>query len=136
MLYGCLPEISSNGDFYTSTDIETIIQSIWVILTTSKEDRPWAPEFGCNIFQYVYDIQDDDTKSKIQESVKSALSKWEPRISVKNVDVTYIANKFCSISISFTYNRKDFDHTFNMSEYVDAQDLSVYKLKAVKLVSS
>ena len=53
MLYGCLPEISSNGDFYTSTDIETIIQSIWVILTTSKEDRPWAPEFGCNIFQYV-----------------------------------------------------------------------------------
>ena len=134
LLTGCLPEISANGDFYTSSDVEVIIQSIWIILVTAPNDRPWAPEFGCNIFKYVFAIQDTQTKDQMQESVKSALEMWEPRIELSTVEVNFLPNSFATLTISFKYNNRDYTHVFYIGEYIDAQEISVYKLKASKTV--
>lgn len=71
----------SEGD----TDIE---ESIRIILGTAKGERVMRPEFGCDIHDYVFSTIDTPTLNLMETSVREALVRWEPRIAVRNVEVT------------------------------------------------
>ena len=86
-LFGCLPEKGKDGDFKTYEGLEVILQSIYVILNTPKGSRVWQPEFGCGVMEYIWDLADDKTISKMRSEIESALVRWEPRISLNSVTV-------------------------------------------------
>lgn len=127
VLQGSLPELSSDGDFYVSSDLEVILQSIWTILVTRPNDRVWNPEFGCGIMDYLYDINDQKTRTKIETTTKEALERWEPRIKVTEVSCVSLNTYSISLTIKFTFNRKDYTYSYNISE--EMSDMSVYDLK-------
>ncbi len=64
-------------------------EAIRLILSTSPGERPMRPEFGCRIHEYVFSSADGGTASAIAAEVKSALRRWEPRIDVEDVQVTF-----------------------------------------------
>ena len=66
---------------------EEIRQSIWLILTTAPGERQMRPEFGCGIYDMVFDANTAMLHGLVQEKVKAALIKWEPRIDVIDVRV-------------------------------------------------
>lgn len=66
-----------------------IEDAIRLILGTSPGERPMRPEFGCRIHEYVFASADGGTASSIAAEVKSALRRWEPRIDVNDVLVTF-----------------------------------------------
>ncbi len=132
ILLGCLPEISSTGDFYCSKDIEVILQSIFIILNTKPESRVWQPKFGCRLKEYIWDLMDEKTLSNMTSDLESALSIWEPRINVTKLEVKPIQTvgvPQVDIEISFTFDRKDYTHVFNMTANKNMMDMSVYDLK-------
>ncbi len=59
-----------------------------LILSTAPGERPMRPEFGCGIHDRVYDGADGATGSRIAADVEAALGRWEPRVTVQEVDVT------------------------------------------------
>lgn len=63
-------------------------ESIHIILGTSKGERVMRPEFGCDIHDFVFATVNTTTLTMIETSVEEALIEWEPRIEVRNVDVT------------------------------------------------
>ncbi len=130
-LVGCLPTLSSSGDMYLSEDIEVIIQSIFVILVTPKGSRPWQPEFGSNLLDYLYDLNTPDTNDNIKSEVRSALDRWEPRINIIDIVVTSEGNTGAvsvNIQINFTYDDRTYEHTFPLKTDLDMMDLTIYPM--------
>src|ERR1700750_1123007 len=66
---------------------ESVRQSIWLILGTAKGDRVMRPDFGCSIYDLVFETNSASTAGRIEEEVRDALLFFEPRIDVLEVQV-------------------------------------------------
>jgi len=75
------------GRFRPLTELEEIRQSVRLILTTRKGERPFRPKFGANLDQYAFELMDTTTCNLIRQEVISALQTWEPRI--RNIRVEF-----------------------------------------------
>ena len=43
------------------------------------------PEFGCGVHDFVFDSIDANTIGSMEEAIRDALVRWEPRIEVRAV---------------------------------------------------
>lgn len=79
MSFPCRLE-SGLGRFRPPTELEEIAQSVRLILTTRRGERPFRPKFGARLDQYAFEGMDTTTCNLIRQEVVSALQAWEPRI--------------------------------------------------------
>ena len=66
-----------------------IEESIRLILGTAYGERPMRPEFGCGIHDHIFGTADAGTAGRIEYEVRASLARWEPRIEVHDVGVTF-----------------------------------------------
>ena len=66
---------------------ESIRQSIWIVLGTAKGERVMRPDFGCGIYDLVFEINSTATAGRVAQEVRRALLFFEPRIDVLDVAV-------------------------------------------------
>lgn len=66
-----------------------IEESIRLILGTACGERPMRPEFGCRIHDHVFGPANSTTAGQIAHDVRDALTRWEPRIDVLGVSVSF-----------------------------------------------
>lgn len=71
---------SGLGRFRPLTELEEIKQSVHLILTTRRGERPFRPKFGTNLDRYAFEMMDTTTCNLIRQEVVAALQLWEPRI--------------------------------------------------------
>jgi phage baseplate assembly protein W len=64
------------------TDVE---QAIRIILSTAPGERPMRPEFGCAVHDCVFERIEADTLARIDQAVRVALDRWEPRIAIEDI---------------------------------------------------
>jgi uncharacterized protein len=64
---------------------DKIRQSIWLILGTAAGERQMRPDFGCGIHDLVFEANTARLRSVVEEKVREALTRWEPRIDVTGV---------------------------------------------------
>ena len=74
------------GRFVMASGDNDVKQSIYIILTTKKNEYAMLPEFGSDLFNYVFGLPDPANISLARESIIEALTIWEPRI--EGVDVS------------------------------------------------
>ena len=75
------------GDVVPLKDLAAIKNSIKTILLTNKGERPFQPSFGCNITGYLFESPDPVTLSFLEDEIKDALAKYEPRVIITDVNV-------------------------------------------------
>ena len=83
-----------------ATDIE---QAILLILGTAIGERPMRPEFGCGIHDYVFASADATTGGRVAFAVRTALERWEPRITVIDVSVRISGEDRAVLLVDITY---------------------------------
>ncbi|GAA2688535.1 MULTISPECIES: GPW/gp25 family protein [Actinosynnema] len=66
-----------------------LVESIRLILATAPGERPMRPEFGCAIHDLVFAPADSATAGRIAYEVRTALERWEPRITLEDVSVSF-----------------------------------------------
>lgn len=66
---------------------QKVRQGIFIILDTEPGERLMLPEFGCGLRRYLMQPNNAATRADIERAVSMALSRWEPRIKVSQVDV-------------------------------------------------
>ena len=71
---------SGLGRFRRLSELEEIKQSVHLILTTRRGERPFRPSFGVNLDQYAFELMDATTCNLIRQEVIAALQMWELRI--------------------------------------------------------
>ena len=82
---------------------QKIEQAIRLILGTSPGERPMRPEFGCRIHEYLFAPADAETAGAMAREVRAALRRWEPRIDVSDVQVTFDARDATLLYIDVRY---------------------------------
>ncbi|NGO72244.1 GPW/gp25 family protein [Streptomyces boncukensis] len=65
-----------------------IEEAIRLVLATAPGERPLRPEYGCAIHDLVFAPVNEQTAGRIQHEVYLSLDRWEPRIEVRDVEVT------------------------------------------------
>jgi phage baseplate assembly protein W len=79
--------VNPSGGISYSAEEQNIQESIWIILATAPGERQMRPDFGCGIQAYVFAPINPTTFGNIAHQVRQALTKWEPRIDLLNVNV-------------------------------------------------
>ncbi|HKQ06544.1 MAG TPA: GPW/gp25 family protein [Blastocatellia bacterium] len=92
---------------------ESVRQSIWLILGTAKGERVMRPDFGCGIYDLVFETNSASTAGRIEEEVRDALLFFEPRIDVLAVHVTS-EGQGERLLISIDYQVRATDNLFNL----------------------
>jgi phage baseplate assembly protein W len=64
-------------------------EAIRLILGTAPGERPMRPDFGCRIHDFVFGTADGTTANDIGVEVRRSLARWEPRIDVEDVVVSF-----------------------------------------------
>ena len=60
-------------------------QAIRIILSTAPGERPMRPEFGCAVHDCVFERIEADTLARIDQAVRVALDRWEPRVAIEDI---------------------------------------------------
>jgi len=77
------------GGIALSTGEQELAEAIRLILGTAFGERPMRPEFGCGIHDLVFGTADAGTAGRVAYEVRASLVRWEPRIQLLGVDVTF-----------------------------------------------
>lgn len=86
------------------TDVE---QAIAIILATAPGERPMRPDFGCSVHDHVFDVLDAEAFGSIENAVREAIDRWEPRVEVLDVDFDMERQKEGRLGIVLTYSVRD-----------------------------
>ncbi len=65
----------------------SIERSMRMILGTAPGERVMRPNFGCAIWDLLFEPMNTNTFGLMAEAAREALSRWEPRIEVESVEV-------------------------------------------------
>lgn len=92
-------------------------RSIRVVLVTAPGERVMRPEFGCRIWDLLFEPITANLMGLMAQAVREALAQWEPRIEVDEVDVTPAeADGAVDIAIGYrvraTNDRRNLVHPF------------------------
>ena len=79
-------QVDRRGGIALARDENDIEQAIELILATAPGERPMRPEFGCGVHDFVFDSIDASTVGKMEEAIRDALDRWEPRVIVQTVE--------------------------------------------------
>lgn len=92
---------------------ESVRQAIWIILGTAKGERAMRPDFGCGIYDLVFEVNSASTAGRVAQSVREALLKFEPRIDVRNIQAQ-AQNSGEVLLISIDYEVRATNNVFNL----------------------
>jgi phage baseplate assembly protein W len=96
-------QVDRRGGIALARDEQDIDQAIELILGTAPGERPMRPEFGCGVHDFVFDSIDANTVGRMEEAIREALDRWEPRVQVVTVgfDLGQADNGLLTIDIGY-----------------------------------
>jgi hypothetical protein len=95
--------VDQTGSIATSGGPDDIDGAIRMILVTAPGERLMRPQFGCRIWQLMFEPVNANTLGLMAEAVRDALSQWEPRAVVEDVTVEPADGSENRIDILITY---------------------------------
>jgi len=109
-------QVKPDGQIGMSEYEQDIKEAIWVILSTAKGERAMRPDFGCGIHGFVFSVINTATLTLIENSVKEALTLWEPRIDLMGVKVSTDKEEIekGKLIISIDYKVRTTNNRFNL----------------------
>ncbi len=81
------PRLGPDGRWATSSGADNVRESIRVILETELGERLMLPELGGGLRGFLFQPNSAPTHRLIEERIRQALGRWEPRIAVEAVAV-------------------------------------------------
>ena len=89
--YLCWKFPPSFNKFSKSVDVvdneNSIKESLYILLTTIPGERLMELDYGCDIQSTLFKPLDLNVKTFLSNNIKYAITKWEPRIKVTNIDI-------------------------------------------------
>jgi phage baseplate assembly protein W len=77
--------ITPGGSVRLVSGAEEIDAALRMILTTAPGERVMRPDFGCAMWEQVFAPVNASTLGLIEQSVREAVTRWEPRAELTSV---------------------------------------------------
>lgn len=98
------------GNFESISGLDVLLQDIQLLLLTIPGERPFRPDFGCELKNQLWENL-ETAKVSGEASIRDAINRFEPRITLTN--------------ITSNINRNTSLITFNIAFIVNADDTEV-----------
>jgi phage baseplate assembly protein W len=107
-------QFDDSGVIATVQYEDSVRQAVWMILGTAKGERVMRPDFGCGIYDLVFEVNSPATAGKIGQAVSEALLDYEPRIDVLDVQVDTPPGADQTLLIRIEYQVRATNNVFNL----------------------
>jgi phage baseplate assembly protein W len=77
--------VDHTGSIALTNGAEDLDHSIHVVLLTAPGERLMRPQFGCRIWDLLFEPVNANLLGLVSQAVRDALAQWEPRIEVEDV---------------------------------------------------
>lgn len=104
----------TTGRIKTSAYEEDIREAIRIIIMTRKGERMMEPGFGCGVWDYVFDTMNLSSLSRMEQEIREALIRWEPRISEIKVQVVPDSHQEGKLNIHISYVVRATNNPYNL----------------------
>ena len=95
--------IDHTGAVALTAGTQSIERAMAMILATAPGERVMRPDFGCAIWDLLFEPINDNTLGLMAEAVREAMARWEPRIDVDDVDVRPVDAQSGAVEIAVAY---------------------------------
>ena len=103
-----------NGDIAMSQFEDDIREAIPIILGTAKGERVMRPDFGCGIHDLVFSPINTATITLVENSVREALTVYEPRIELIKVEALSDRAEEGKLLVNIDYRVRSTNSRFNL----------------------
>ena len=94
-----------SGFFRQSKTIPQQVKSnIKNLLLTSKGERVFQPNFGCDLKNVIFEQIDIQSLDEVDESIREALSTWLPYVNINDLIIVQNESNPNEITISLEYS--------------------------------
>jgi len=100
------------GDVRPITNETAIRRSLMNLIKTRKGTRPFNPEYGCGISDYLFGYQQGFSEHDMKREILNSISTYEPRISVNQVNIKFEEN---DVKIDIAYTIKNINQFASIS---------------------
>ena len=91
-----------SGDIYKKKDAAAVKQSIKNLLLTDFYEKPFQPFYGANLRALLFELADDDIEDEVEENIRNAIIKYEPRAEILNISVIALPDQHdISVTVQF-----------------------------------
>jgi len=117
-----LPLGHGNEGFFakTKTTLDQARHNIRNLLLTIKGERLGNPTFGSDLYRVLFEPDDGNIASSIEEAIREAMGEWLPYINIKSIDVTTSGELQNAVNVRI-------DFTINVDQKVAQLDLNLKK---------
>ncbi|MDT4945258.1 MAG: uncharacterized protein QOH14_1991 [Pseudonocardiales bacterium] len=78
-------EVDHTGSIRLTDTAEDIERSMRIVLMTAPGERLMRPQFGCRIWDLLFEPVTPNLLGLIAEAVRQAMAQWEPRVEIEDV---------------------------------------------------
>lgn len=78
---------NAGGLLHTQNGLDQIKSDLLCLLLTAPGERVMLPGFGTPLKNLIFEQNDEFTVQKTTQMIANAISAWEPRITVSQIDV-------------------------------------------------
>jgi phage baseplate assembly protein W len=78
-------EVDHTGSIRLTESAEDIERSMRIVLMTAPGERLMRPQFGCRIWDLLFEPVTPNLLGLIAEAVREAMAQWEPRVEIEDV---------------------------------------------------
>jgi hypothetical protein len=79
--------VDHRGGIALTQSADDLDCSLRVILATAPSERVMRPEFGCKIWDLLFEPVNANTLGLMAQAVREAVAQWEPRVELEGVEV-------------------------------------------------
>lgn len=99
-------QVDHTGSIRMTDGAPDIDRSMAVILATAPGERVMRPQFGCKIWDLLFEPITANLLGLMAQVVREALAQWEPRVEIEDVRPTPDENDQTLVRIYITYRVK------------------------------
>ena len=107
-------DVGNVGSLKLSEYEDSVRESIWIVLGTARGERVMRPDFGCGIYDLVFEVNSASIAGRVAQEVRSALLYFEPRIDVLDVKVQPGGSNGEEMLINIDYQVRATNNVFNL----------------------
>jgi uncharacterized protein len=98
--------VDQSGSIAMGNGADDIDANLKVVLITAPGERVMRPQFGCRIWDLVFEPINANTLGLMSEAVKDAVSQWEPRVDLVDVEILPDTGDIGRVDILLRYRVK------------------------------
>jgi phage baseplate assembly protein W len=111
----------------TSTPESEVKSMLIHLLLTRRGSRYYLPDFGTNLYQYIFEPLDDITLGKIENEIQDAIEKYIPNLKLNAINITKVGDEpeFLNNTEKEHQIRINLDYTISSKTFSVSDKLSI-----------